>query len=195
MECDGLSVYGASLGCGAQLLVLDIRLVLAERIKHWCLFTKEMHFEVLVEDVARVEHIATTHGILRYATAILDLATAQADAHVLPLLLRHASSIAQQLKDSADHDAVDLLRLVKRAVNWKLDTLVWWRDELHATLANRDDREPQLEVVVVVVRDDHLVEQVELFDAGHELIDRLGLDRVLLICNSVCARAGKSVLA
>jgi hypothetical protein len=119
----------------------------------------------------------------------------QIDAHVLPLLLRHASSIAQQLKDSADHDAVDLLRLVKRAVNWKLDTLVWWRDELHATLASRDDREPQLEVVVVVVRDDHLVEQVELFDAGHELIDRLGLDRVLLICNSVCARAGKSVLA
>jgi hypothetical protein len=41
----------------------------------------------------------------------------------------------------------------------------------------------------------HLVEQVELFDASHELIDRLGLDRVLLICNSVCARAGKSVLA
>jgi hypothetical protein len=45
------------------------------------------------------------------------------------------------------------------------------------------------------VRDDHLVEQFELFDAGHELIGRLGLDRVLLICNSVSARAGKSVLA
>ena len=50
-------------------------------------------------------------------------------------------------------------------------------------------------VIIIVVRDDHLFEQFELFDAGHELIDRLGLDRVLLICNSVCARAGKSVLA
>ena len=82
----------------------------------------------------------------------------------------------------ADHDAVDLLGLIKLAAKSPLDTVG------ARAVANHGDREPQLAVVVVVVRDDHLVEQVELFDAGHELIDRLGLNRVLLICNSVCAR-------
>ena len=43
-------------------------------------------------------------------------------------------------------------------------------------------------VIIIVVRNYQLVEQFELFDAGHELIDRLGLNRVLPICNSVCAR-------
>jgi hypothetical protein len=62
------------------------------------------------------------------------------------LLLRHDSRLAHQWKEGADHDAVDLLRLVKRAVNPPLDTLVY------RLAANREDREPQLAVVVVVVR-------------------------------------------
>ena len=146
--------------------------------------------EMLVEDVARVEQLATTYRILRYAAAILDLATVQADAHVHPILpIPLPLLVSRHLKEDTDHDAVDLLGLIKRAANSPLDTVGG------RAVANRGDREPQLAVVVVVVRDDHLVEQVELFDAGHELIDRLGLDRVLLICNSVCERAGKRVLA
>ena len=81
-ECDGLSVYGASLRCAAQLLVLElviVKLVQTVGIKRKCL---EFRMEMLVEDVARVEQLATTYRILRYAAAILDLATAQADAHV-----------------------------------------------------------------------------------------------------------------
>ena len=187
-QCDGLSVYGASLRCGAQLLVLElviVKLVQTVGIKRRCL---EFRMEMLVEDVARVEQLATTYRILRYAAAILDLATVQADAHVHPILpIPLPLLVSRHLKEDTDHDAVDLLGLIKRAANSPLDTVGG------RAVANRGDREPQLAVVVVVVvRDDHLVEQVELFDAGHELIDRLGLD---LICNSVCARAGKSVLA
>jgi hypothetical protein len=58
MECDRLTVYGASLRCGAQLFVLDIKLVLTPRIKRRC---KEFQLETLVEDVARVEQLATTY--------------------------------------------------------------------------------------------------------------------------------------
>jgi hypothetical protein len=190
-QCDGLSVYGASLRCGAQLLVLElviVKLVQTVGIKHRC---QEFRMEMLVEDVARVEQLATTNRILRYAAAILDLATVQADAHVHPHLRPRMAPLVLRphLLEVADHDAVDLLGLIKRAANSPLDTVGG------RALANHGDREPQLAVIVVVVRDEHLVEQVELFDAGHELIDRLGLDRVLLICNSVCERAGKRVLA
>ena len=64
-------------------LVLDlviVKLVQTVGIKHRC---QVLPMEVLVDDVARVEQLATTNRILRYAGAILDLATVQADAHVL----------------------------------------------------------------------------------------------------------------
>jgi hypothetical protein len=86
MEGDGLTVYGASLRCVAQLLVLElVKLVFTPRIKRRC-------NELQLEDLcwlkrlrAKFEQLANTYGILRYAAAILDLAAAQADAHVLPL--------------------------------------------------------------------------------------------------------------
>jgi hypothetical protein len=60
-QCDGLSVYGAALRCGAQLLVLElVKLVLTPRVKRRC---KEFQLETLVEDVARVEQLATTYRI------------------------------------------------------------------------------------------------------------------------------------